>query len=880
MKAKNKIFDIYVVPHTHWDKEWYFTKQDSDILLFDNINKLLDMLDNNEIDTFTYDGQFSIIDDYLSYSQNNLERIKYFTQNKKLIVGPWYTQPDFFNITSESIVRNLLYGINGCKSIGAKHLNIAYVPDSFGHNNQMPQIYNQFGINNFIYWRGISKDMLDKNGIVNNWIGLNNNKVLSYNLLFGYWPFGANYPYQTINKSNISIQAKEFLKNTSSLLNEIKLKSKDATNKILLPLGGDQAPIMKYLKDFINEINKVSQDNWILSDYDTFFEKLNEDKTEFPIIEGELKFPFLSRIHKTIGSQRQDIKNLMKHLEVELYNNLEPLMSYWFLTTNQYDKYFIDKIIKNILTSQAHDSIGGCNSDRTNDDVMSRITQALDMVEALKTMILKNISLNLSLSNEEFIIYNSELFNINFNKKIKLFSKYKYIDIFDENNNKIEFAILEKKLHNEGMVVKPSINGEDVSQATGFYEYDIFITNLPFKAMEIKKLNIRENLSPSIENIAEAKNNFEIKLDGKFICINNLHTNKKIKLFLEAQVDAGDSYDYSPTNENKIINELISSAIYSKKYKHLEKTEVTLVYKVPTSENSLLETKQKFIFTFYNYENLSLELNLKTTNKSSEIRWRLIDQIEENKDFLINDQCYSVISRKHNPYLPKWKEQSWKEAPVNIESFESFVGFENNHFIYNNGINEYELIDNNKLALTLYRSVSVLGRNNLLWRPGRASGTSEFNISTNGSKLSYKKLEYDIKFDFQDNINYARESKKFITMPLYYQKQNLNNLYKRYDRFLLNEKYTKIKLDNNIIINSNDFVVKTFKKAEFSDDLIIRGYNPLDKEISLSILYKKNLIKFDLVNLKEEVIDSNKDSININKNQIVTILIKKGDISW
>jgi len=68
-----------------------------------------------------------------------------------LIVGPWYTQPDLFNISSESIVRNLLFGINKCKQLGANYLKIAYVSDSFGHNNQMPQIYNQFGFKHFIY---------------------------------------------------------------------------------------------------------------------------------------------------------------------------------------------------------------------------------------------------------------------------------------------------------------------------------------------------------------------------------------------------------------------------------------------------------------------------------------------------------------------------------------------------------------------------------------------------------------------------------------------------------------------------------------------------------------------------------------------------------
>jgi alpha-mannosidase len=33
----------------------------------------------------------------------------------------------------------------------ANMLRVAYVPDSFGQNEQMPQIYKQFGLNHLIY---------------------------------------------------------------------------------------------------------------------------------------------------------------------------------------------------------------------------------------------------------------------------------------------------------------------------------------------------------------------------------------------------------------------------------------------------------------------------------------------------------------------------------------------------------------------------------------------------------------------------------------------------------------------------------------------------------------------------------------------------------
>jgi len=76
MNKKNSKYVLHLVPYTHWDKEWYFTKQDSDILLFENINNLLEMLDKNELKNFIFDGQVSIIDDYLSYGNNKISQLK------------------------------------------------------------------------------------------------------------------------------------------------------------------------------------------------------------------------------------------------------------------------------------------------------------------------------------------------------------------------------------------------------------------------------------------------------------------------------------------------------------------------------------------------------------------------------------------------------------------------------------------------------------------------------------------------------------------------------------------------------------------------------------------------------------------------------------
>ena len=52
----------YLVNHTHWDREWYFTTQDAQVLSDQLFTQVLDELETHPEANFTLDGQMSIID--------------------------------------------------------------------------------------------------------------------------------------------------------------------------------------------------------------------------------------------------------------------------------------------------------------------------------------------------------------------------------------------------------------------------------------------------------------------------------------------------------------------------------------------------------------------------------------------------------------------------------------------------------------------------------------------------------------------------------------------------------------------------------------------------------------------------------------------------
>ena len=86
---------VHVVPHFHWDREWYFTAEESKILLVNDMEEVLTMLETREdYPYFVLDGQTSVLEDYFSVSPENRERVRALVQRGKLIIGPWYTQTD------------------------------------------------------------------------------------------------------------------------------------------------------------------------------------------------------------------------------------------------------------------------------------------------------------------------------------------------------------------------------------------------------------------------------------------------------------------------------------------------------------------------------------------------------------------------------------------------------------------------------------------------------------------------------------------------------------------------------------------------------------------------------------------------------------------
>src|SRR5918994_2051310 len=130
---------VHIVPHTHWDREWYASFQTFRLRLVDLLDDLLPRMEGDPAYArFLLDGQLAVVEDYLAVRPEAEDRLRRLVGSGRISVGPWYTLPDEFLVSGESLVRNLQRGLSVGDRFGGA-MPVGHLPDMFGHAGQMPQ---------------------------------------------------------------------------------------------------------------------------------------------------------------------------------------------------------------------------------------------------------------------------------------------------------------------------------------------------------------------------------------------------------------------------------------------------------------------------------------------------------------------------------------------------------------------------------------------------------------------------------------------------------------------------------------------------------------------------------------------------------------------
>lgn len=154
-------YTIHIISHTHWDREWFLNSPFVNEWLVEFFSSLFAMLEKELEYRFVLDGQTLMIEDYLNEVKRRgqdrdacLSRLRRYVREGRLLVGPYYLQPDWQLVSGESLIRNLQIGRRiACRLGGC--LQVGWLLDNFGQISQAVQIHSAFGMKGLFLWRGV-----------------------------------------------------------------------------------------------------------------------------------------------------------------------------------------------------------------------------------------------------------------------------------------------------------------------------------------------------------------------------------------------------------------------------------------------------------------------------------------------------------------------------------------------------------------------------------------------------------------------------------------------------------------------------------------------------------------------------------------------------
>jgi mannosylglycerate hydrolase len=366
--ARTGVTNIAVVPHTHWDREWYDPFQTFRMKLVHLVDELLDQMEqDSSYGHFLLDGQVAVIDDYLAVRPENEGRLRALASAGRLTIGPWYILMDEFLVSGETIVRNLQEGIRRGTAFGGV-MEVGYLPDMFGHIAQMPQILRAAGLERTVVWRGVPSSV-DRTAF--DWASPDGSEVRAEYLVAGYG-----------NGAALPKDAKAVLRRLRSLTEEFEpfLRPGDP---LLLMNGTDHLRPQPWLGSVVAEVNGM-QDEFELSitSLPDYLDLAPVDG--LPLVTGELRSGARSNLLMGVGSNRVDVKQAAHRAEHSLEQLAEPL-SALFLPSEKWPLPFFELAWKLMIQNSAHDSICACSADDVVDAVLHRYAEAFHIGSGLTT---------------------------------------------------------------------------------------------------------------------------------------------------------------------------------------------------------------------------------------------------------------------------------------------------------------------------------------------------------------------------------------------------------------------------------------------------------------------------------------------------------------
>ncbi|HAI7881820.1 TPA: mannosylglycerate hydrolase, partial [Escherichia coli O25b:H4-ST131] len=702
-----------------------------------------------------------------------------------------------------------------------------YLPDSFGMSGQLPHIYNGFGITRTMFWRGCSeRHGTDKTEFL--WQSSDGSEVTAQVLPLGY----AIGKYLPADENGLRKRLDSYFD---------VLEKASVTKEILLPNGHDQMPLQQNIFEVMEKLREIyPQRKFVMSRFEEVFEQIEAQRESLAILKGEFIDGKYMRVHRTIGSTRMDIKIAHARIENKIVNLLEPLATLAWTLGFDYHHGLLEKMWKEILKNHAHDSIGCCCSDKVHREIVARFELAEDMADNLIRFYMRKIADNMPQSDADKLV----LFNLMpwpreevINTTVRL--RGSQFNLRDGRGQPVPYFIRHAREIDPGLIDRQIVHYGNYDP---FMEFDIQISqivpSMGYRTLYIEANQLGNVVTPKSKTEGILENAFwQIALneDGSLRLVDKDSGVRYDRVFqIEEGSDDGDEYDYSPAKEEWAITSANAKPQYDIIHEAWQSRAI-IRYEIAVPRN-LSERRAKqcsgrvgvetVITLSHNSRRIDADINL--DNQADDHRIRVLIPTPFNTDVVLADTQFGSLTRPvKDCAMNVWQQEGWKEAPVPVWNMLNYAVLQegrNGIAVFSEGLREFEVIgeENKTFAITLLRGVGLLGKEDLLLRPGRPSGI-KMPVSDSQLRGSFScRLSLFSYIGTPVTAGVAQQARAWLTPVQCYNKIPWDAMKLNKAKFNVPESYSLLKMP------PVGCLISALKKAEDRQELILRLFNPAE----------------------------------------------------
>jgi alpha-mannosidase len=818
------MYAIYLVPHTHYDAVWVFTKEDYFYINIELIlRKAIELIQKSDYKFLI--EQTALIEEIERRNPLLFEKITKLIQAGKIeIADGEYLMADTMIPNGETLVREILFGKRYVNEKFGVDVPVMWAADSFGYNAQFPQILVKSGYKYFAFRRGVDRVKPSEFW----WQGLDGTKILSHWMPLGY---RAGLDLTALEESFTTLQAAA------------------TTRHILMPSGSGVTLPQPETSRMVKKWNRTHEDSrmYIATSRD-FFKAVEKEAKNLEVRNGELYSGRYSEVFPNVCSSRMWIKQNLREYENMLLACEKWASIAWLLGIPYPVDEFRDAW-KKILWGAFHDVVPGTGIDECYEEARDNFTYLKDHLPQTLSDLLSFISQNLH-DREDIIVFNPLSWEVSNWVEVELWlerGKFKRIEGLKSDQQEVEVEVLESTRYPDDSYQSAKIGFVATVPALGYRTYKIMSRNpRGLKSPKIKVKGDRIQNQFFDVNVDPSNGLIEVSQDGKFVVKGN-------ELVLEEEI--GDLYYHRHHLEEAFKTERDQGIKYGKfrmKSFKIEKTPLRRIINIESDYFSLrwpYRLVEKFGSRLWRHKFLSVAKKIiiyesipridfltRVDNRHPQVRIRVKFTTDIDSPEYQSETQFGVVSRPVDQYHFHPREQ-WVEEPCGIYPALNWIDYSDDEkgvTLINKGLPAHEVRDK-ELYLTLLRSVLMLSSDGetgpaIPTPDAQEFKTYHFEYSLFPHQGSWKRANPFIPANEFNNdmIGFqlpAGTRKRVRTLP-----GNLS--------------FVELKPENLVLV--------ALKKAEDSNEVVLRLFETKGEKSSGVLTFFKELVSARMVNLLEQ----------------------------